>query len=500
MGEAQGTLFEPEFNRSIKVQTSEQRITSHAGAVLLREADHQLGLVESLAEQLHDPRHPEKIRYTATELLRERLYALAMGSENQDDLDRLAHDPAMRMAVWDRPGEEVLQQRLASQPTQSRLIDWLAFSPNREALRHSLFDWTHRHLRSTGRQGDHAVMRATIDVDSFPIEVHGHQQGSSYNGYYRDTVYHPLVASFSVHGDYDSTRNGHRLGNGFMHAILRQGQVHTAQGIKRFMQQVIGQARQMARSFDLRLDAGYTVGPVMDELSSENVRFCGRLKNNAVLDRLAEPHLGRPSGRPPSEGYEKVIELGKHQPESWEHAQRLILVVVDKPDSKTGQLDLLPRYFFLVTNWPRTLRSGEEVLVHYRRRGTFEDRLGEFNEAIGPHLSSREFVENEVTMLLAMLAFNLTTMLRNEFEAALEGSWDLRRFQQSVLRTGGRVVKHARRVWLHIEESVGSFWKVMTRRIGQLRLASRWSSPHGTCHRDWVPPPSHAHLALVLQG
>ena len=70
MGEAQGTLFEPEFNRSIKVQTFSQKLTSHAGAVLLREADHQLGLVESLAQQIDDPRQPEKIRYTATELLR----------------------------------------------------------------------------------------------------------------------------------------------------------------------------------------------------------------------------------------------------------------------------------------------------------------------------------------------------------------------------------------------------------------------------------------------
>ena len=89
MGEAQVTLFEPEFNRSIKVQTSDQRITSHAGAILLRELDHQLGLVESLGEQLTDPRNSGKIRYTATELLRERIYALALGSENQDDLGRI---------------------------------------------------------------------------------------------------------------------------------------------------------------------------------------------------------------------------------------------------------------------------------------------------------------------------------------------------------------------------------------------------------------------------
>ncbi|MFB3103526.1 MAG: IS1380 family transposase, partial [Pseudomonadales bacterium] len=354
MGEAQVTLFEPEFNRSIKVQTSDQRITSHAGAILLRELDHQLGLVESLGEQLTDPRNPDKIRYTATELLRERIYALALGSENQDDLDRLAHDPAMRMATWDRPGEEVLQQRLASQPTQSRLIDWLGnFSENRQALRHSLFDWTHRHLRSTGRAGDHAVMRATIDIDSFPIQVHGQQQGSSYNGYYLDTVYHPQVASFSVNGDYDSTREGHRLGNGFIHATLRQGQVHTSQGAVRFIERVVKHARQMARSFDVRLDAGYTIGKVMDKLSNEKVRFCGRLKKNAVLDRLAEPHLSRPPGRPPAGGYEYVVELGQYQAQDdrWEHAQRLILVVVDKPDPSTGQLNLLPRYFFLITNW-----------------------------------------------------------------------------------------------------------------------------------------------------
>ena len=90
MGEAQGNLFEPEFNRSIKVTTTDQRLTSHAGAVLLREFDHQLGLTESVGQQIIDPRHPDKIRYTATLLLRERIDAMALGSEHQDDLDRLA--------------------------------------------------------------------------------------------------------------------------------------------------------------------------------------------------------------------------------------------------------------------------------------------------------------------------------------------------------------------------------------------------------------------------
>lgn len=76
------------------------------------------------------------------------------------------------------------------------------------------------------------VRRATIDIDSFPIPVHGQQQGVAYNGHYRDVTYHPLIASFCVDGHYDSAvRLGRRPGNGFLHAALRQGQVHTAHGM-----------------------------------------------------------------------------------------------------------------------------------------------------------------------------------------------------------------------------------------------------------------------------
>ncbi len=114
---------------ALKVKAVDGRLTSHSGAVLLRDFDHRLGLTESLADQLIDPRRQDRVRYQGVELRRERIYAMALGESDQDDLDRLAHDPAMKMAAWDRPGEEVLNQRLASQPTQSRLIDWLADCP-----------------------------------------------------------------------------------------------------------------------------------------------------------------------------------------------------------------------------------------------------------------------------------------------------------------------------------------------------------------------------------
>lgn len=168
MGEAQEWLFEPSFNRAVKICESDDRITSDAGLVLLREADHRLGLTEWLAQRLGDPRRQDVIWYQLVELLRARLYALAQGYSAQDDADRLAHDPAMKMAVWDRPGEQTLEERLASQPSQSRLIDILTLTPgNRAALRDALGESCERHLRATG--GDHAARRVTVDIDSFPM-------------------------------------------------------------------------------------------------------------------------------------------------------------------------------------------------------------------------------------------------------------------------------------------------------------------------------------------
>jgi hypothetical protein len=496
MGEAQEWLFEPSFNRAVKVRASDERITSDAGLLLLREADHRLGLTESLAGRLVDPRRQDLIRYQLVELLRERLYALAQGYRAQDDADRLAHDPAMKLAVWDRPGRQPLDERLASQPTQSRLIDLLTFTAgNRAALRDALADACGRHLRATG--GDHAARRVTVDIDSFPIVVHGRQPGAAYNGHYRETVYHPLLASYSVAGKYDSVQDGHRLGNGFLHALLRQGQVHTAQGVKRFVQAVVRQARGLGQVLDFRIDAGYTDGATLDYLTDEKLRFLGRLKSNPVLERLAAPHLWRPVGRPPKEGYEEVIELGTYQAESWQHAQRLLLVIIDKPDPKTGQLNLLPDYFFLVVGWQAEELDGPAALAHYRQRGTFEDRIGEFQQAIGPHLSHDDFQANEALLRLSLLAFNLASMLRIEYEAAAGSCFDLGRFQRDVLKAGGRVVKGSRRLLLYVARVVAPFWEQIAACLHRWKLPARFPQSRGPRSRDWLPPPRHAFLREV---
>jgi hypothetical protein len=505
-GRAGGWLFEPTFNRAIKLRQADPRITSDAGALLLRETDHRLGLTADLAAQLTDHRRPDRIRYLQVELLRQHLYALALGYAHQDDQDALAHDVALKLAVWDRPGRQGLRERLASQPSDWRLIERLASPSNRRALRGALGEWVARHQRAAG--DGRKVTHGTLDIDPFPIEVHGQQPGGAYHGYYRQTIYHPLVASFSAGGDYDAPR----LGEGFVHAILRRGNSGSAEGAVRFVRTALRQSRPLAAHLDVRIDAGLVNGRVLDAIDDEGARFVGRIRNNAVLDALAAAHLQRPPGRPLKDGDEFAVELGAYQAGEWTRPYRVVLVVIDLPDPQTGLRELFPHYFFLVTNWRAKQRSGWELVEHYRKRGTFEDRLGEFNGAIGNGLSGGSFAANEVSLLLKLLAFNLMGMLRGELEDASGCGWDLKRVQQTVLKAGARIVEHGRRVLVDVARAAGVLWERLLARIERWwlprRLPTGLRGALGTVRvwgrsrprpRRWMPPPAHAHLCLVLR-
>jgi len=498
MGECHGWLFELTFNRSVKLRQADHRISDNAGAILLREIDHRLALTADLAAELTDPRRPDRIRYQQVELLRQHLYGLALGHVHQDDHDLLAHDPGVRLAVWNRPGQAGLDERLASQPSDWRLVDRLSARPHRRALREALATSVRRHQQAagTGRK----VLRGTLDVDPFPIEVHGNQQGGAWHGYYRKKIYHPIVASFCAGGTYEATR----LGEGFVHAVLRRGNAASGEGSVRFVRETIRKGRELACHLDARIDAGLVDGRTLDAFDDEGVRVVGRIKNNARLDKLAEPYLSRPPGRPTRDGDEFAIELGSYRAESWSRPYRLVLVVLDLPDPKTGLRSLFPHHFFLVTNWLAERMDAWALLEHYRKRGTFEDRLGEFNACVGNGLSAAAFEANETALLLKLLAFNLAGVVRGELEDASGTGWDLKRVQQTVLKTGARVARHAGRLLVDISRAAGVLWGRVLARVSRWWRDASWGRDpagrrRGPRPHPWVPPPSHAHLSLVLR-
>ena len=115
--------------------------------------------------------------------------------------------------------------------------------------------------------------------------------------------------------------------------------------------------------------------------------------------------------------------------------------------------------------------------------------MGEFNQAIGVHLSSPDFAANEALFLLALLAFNLASFLRLEMEAAGGGCWSLERFRDVVLKTGGRVVKHGRRLVLRIAQAAQPFWDRLSRRLRRWKFPASLPPPSGPQPRAWMPPP-----------
>ena len=490
---AQNTLFDFSFNRSVKLRGETQNVTPNGGVLLLREVDHRLGLVNDVAQALFDPRQPHLVRYPLPELLRERIYAFALGYARQDDADMLAHDPAFKTAVWGNPGQQVADERLASQPTASRLISMLAPGPNREELRKAISLPILRHQRSTK---DRRVRLGVVDIDGFPIEVHGDQPGAGYNGYYKKSVYSPLSAYFTDGGTFDA-----RLGEGVLHAQLRNGNASAAEGAHAFIDEVIVKARELAQTVDLRMDAGFAGADLLNHVHKAGVRFTVRLPDNAALDRLAKPFLRRPKGRPRKNGREFAVELKGYRNPQWDEAYRVILVVSDKP-SKHGYMSLFgPHYFFLVTNWPRKSRRPAKILKHYRRRGTFEDRLGEWN-ALGVRLSQDSFDKNEAALLLSMLAFNLLEIIRGETESARDSrpnpphapedsGWDMGRIQNVLLKTGAVLSRGGRRLWFDLSKGLASLWTPVLERIRRWRTIPD-SGPAQTRRIGFMPLPSHA--------
>jgi hypothetical protein len=83
------------------------RLSSDGGVVLLREIEARFGLADRLSGCLLDGRDPERISHSYALMMRARIFAIACGHEDCDDLDALRFDPAFKLAcgrLWRATG------------------------------------------------------------------------------------------------------------------------------------------------------------------------------------------------------------------------------------------------------------------------------------------------------------------------------------------------------------------------------------------------------------
>ena len=111
------------------------------------------------------------ISYPLGDLLRADVLLLGQGWRDQDDADRLRHDPSFRVANDTRRGTAALEQDnvLPSQPTMSRLLEALSGEANQAVVREAVGELALRRLRMSN-QGRRRK-RLMIDVDGLPVLV-----------------------------------------------------------------------------------------------------------------------------------------------------------------------------------------------------------------------------------------------------------------------------------------------------------------------------------------
>ena len=472
------SLFRAEFNGSLRVESREERLTGDAGVVLLREVVERLGISRWLTKRLDDPRSPLLLTHPLSELLNTSLLLLAQGWRDQDDADSLRNDPALRLAVSERrgigpllPAEEPFQpEGLASQPTLSRMVRALSTAENRAVLREGLLEIASR--RQKARRGGHRPRYLTVDVDSLPVTVHGHQPGSAHNGHYHARVYHPLVATVAETGD-------------LLDLKLREGSAHTAAGGLSFIESLLDRVEEkLCQVASVRIDAGFPEETLLAALEARGTSYVARIKNNSVLDRMAEPLLRRPVGRRTAEPRTWLHEM-TYRAASWSRERRVVLAVLERPD------ELHLHHFWIITNWTAAEMSAEDLLALYRDRGTAEGHFGELMDVLDPALSSSprpkshyrgelpklhfpsgdSFAHNEVLLLLNALAYNLAHTLRALLVNETRQGWSLRRFRERVLRVPARMLLHGRRAVLVVTHAATPLWHALWTSLTRLRCA-----------------------------
>jgi hypothetical protein len=242
---------------------------------------------------------------------------------------------------------------------------------------------------------------------------------------------------------------------------LRPGNLHSADGWEEVLLPEIERQQKLGKEVVFRADAAFAKPEIYEALEERRVKYAIRIPANDSLERDIGELLTRPVGRP---SHKPVIwyKSSLYQAESWKTARR----VVAKVEFHAGEL--FPRVGFIVTNLETDSRA---VVRFYNKRGTAEQWIREGKQAVKmTRLSCHRFRSNEVRLWLSVIAYNLGNLWRRLVLPSRIEQWSLTSLQQRLVKTGGRLIKHARYYWLLLAEGhlTRRLFAAMVRRIEAL--------------------------------
>jgi len=439
--------------RQIRARFDGGHISSDGGGALLGQVEQITGIVRQFAACFADHRDPDLIEHPLGQLIKQRVFALALGYEDLNDHDRLRHDPLLAALVGDEdPLGEMRRHRrdrgkaLAGKSTLNRLeltpvgadeaSRYKKIVANLAAMDRLLVE-LFMQAHDASPQGVPTTI--TLDLDATDNPIHGDQLGKFFHGYYDCYCYLPLYITCGDH---------------VLLAKLRPSNLDASAGAVQHLSRIVEQIRDRWPKVRIivRGDSGFCRENIMHWCEAHQVDYLfGLAKNQRLLRAIGEQmHEAKQtceaSGRPSR----VFTDLDYRTKKSWSRSRR----VVAKAEHLPGERGENPR--FVVTSITAEELEAQTLYEdHYCARGDMENRIKEQQLCLfADRTSAHTMRANQVRLFFSTLAYTLMAALRR---LGLKDT-PLEKAQCSTIRTrllkiGCRVRITARHVWLSLSQS-----------------------------------------------
>ena len=418
--------------KKLTVDFSGGHQSSDGGLLLLREAERKLGVCRRLAAAMPDRRDPDRVRHAMFEMVMARASAIACGYEDAIDLDRLRHDPLLKVAVGRCPQSGA---PLASQSTISRLEN----APSKtEAGRLSaaLLD----QFGATVKPGKLEV----LDIDDTFCAAHGGQQLAFWNAHHDERGF----ASMHIY---------HVASGAPVAAILRSARTPKGSEVRTVIKHVTRRLRRHWPKTRLvwRGDSHYGRVEAMDWAEDHGVDYIFGLAGNAALDALvAETAVNlrfchAMSRKPKLRTHVSFL----YQAGSWRRPRKVVarLECSLQPGENGMRQEVDIRY--VVTSLKGSARHLYETV--YCQRGQMENLIKLHKAQLASdRMSCHSATANQVRLVLHTAAFWLMHGVR----AAIPNASPLARcefatIRERLIKIGARVIEHLARIRVQLPTS-----------------------------------------------
>jgi len=325
-------------------------MTSDGGVMLLGEVDRKLGLLEAAARCIADPRSPLLIKHGVRDMLRQRVYGLALGWEDLNDHGALRCDVAVQTAVG-------VDREVASAPTLCRLEKW-ADRATAVRLHQLLVEQFIASFKSVPKE-------LVLDFDATDNPLHGQQEQRFFHGYYDSYCYLPLYVF---------------CGQQLLCAYLRPSRIDAAQHCAAILKLLVRRLRQAWPDVRIifRGDSGFCRQRVINWCERSGVHYIIGLARNPRLEAQVEfAQLALQDDYERTGHKQRLIDEFSYAAQSWPRERRVITRL------EWGEQGHNPR--FIVTNLQGDAGALYDDLVLPARRGG-EPHQGSSGRAVrNPH-------------------------------------------------------------------------------------------------------------------